>query len=91
MNIIRESEQVAKKFYNCDACHIWDNSGYGQKDVTPDDWLIVEACKADKWKIVPCQKYLKVIYDDGGLTTYRARIDMDNLCHRLGFFEWVGG
>jgi len=79
---------TAKKEYICDACREWDNSGYGQFDVSHDDWLIVQAAKADRWRILPGQKYIKVKYaDDGTIKVYRARPDMDELCQRLELFD----
>jgi len=87
MTNLSETKQVARKTYRCDACEVWRNSSYSEKDVSPDDWLIVQACEADNWKIVVGQEYLKVVYVDDGITTYRARLDMHNLCNRLGFFD----
>ena len=87
MVTLSETKQTARKSYKCDACETWCNSSYGEKDVSPDDWLIVQACEADNWKIAVGQEYIKVIYVDDGIATYRARIDMHNLCDRLGFFE----
>ena len=88
MEVLRDTIQTAKKFYPCDACHQWDRSGYGQNDVSADEWLTVEGAMADKWKIRRGQEYRKVVYKDGGdLVTYRARLDMDALCQRHELFD----
>jgi hypothetical protein len=86
--ILRDTIQTAQKLYPCDACHQFDRSGYGQRDVSVDDWLIVQGVEADRWKITPGMQYRKVTYRDGGkLVTYRARLDMDALCQRNDLFD----
>ncbi len=88
MTPIRAVWQIASKDYACDACAAWHRSGYGQQDVSTDDWLIIEGAQADKWKIRRGEKYRKIVYKDGGeFVTYRARIDMDALAMRLELFE----
>ena len=58
--ILRDTIQTARKHYPCDACHQLIRSGYGQNDVSADDWLIVQGAHSDKWKITPGQLYRKV-------------------------------
>lgn len=88
MDALKDTKQYATKFYKCDACEVWNLSGYGKDDVIADDWLIIEGAQADRWKIRKGAQYRKVVYKDGGeFVTYRARIDMDALCHRLELFE----
>lgn len=90
MTPIRAVWQIASKDYACDACAAWQRSGYGQQDVSTDDWLIIEGAQADKWKIRRGEKYRKLVYKDGGeFVTYRARIDMDALAMRLELFEEI--
>ena len=90
MTPIRAVWQIASKDYACDACAAWHRSGYGQQDVSTDDWLIIEGAQADKWKIRRGEKYRKIVYKDGGeFVTYRARIDMDALAMRLELFEEI--
>lgn len=87
MFILSDTTHRAKKFYQCDACAAWNQDGIRERDVSAEDWLIVQACKADAWKIKPGHKYRRVIYKDGGLVTYRGRLDMDALCLRHGLFD----
>jgi hypothetical protein len=88
MTPLKDTTQCATKLYACDACAAWHRSGYGQQDVSADDWLIIEGAQADKWKIRRGEKYRKLVYKDGGdLVTYRARLDMDALAMRLELFE----
>lgn len=88
MQVLRDEIVAARKHYHCDACHAWLQSNYGQQDVSADDWLVVQGAGADRWKIMPGQKYRKVTYRDGGeLLTYRGRLDMDALCLRHDLFD----
>jgi len=88
MTPLKDTTQIASKDCACDACAAWHRSGYGQSDVSADDWLIIEGAQADKWKIRKGEQYRKIVYKDGGeFVTYRARIDMDALCLRLKLFD----
>ena len=90
MTPLKDTTQYASKFYPCNACAAWHRSGYGQQDVSADDWLIIEGAQADKWKIRRGAQYRKIVYKDGGeFVTYRARIDMDALAMRLELFEEI--
>lgn len=40
--ILSNTIHTARKHYPCDACHQFDRSGYGQRDVNADDWMIVQ-------------------------------------------------
>lgn len=73
---------TAKKHYRCDASEQWRRSGYTVDDCeTSEQRLIVEAAEADKWSILPGQKYRKLTgIHDGDFCTYRARPGMDELC-----------
>ena len=75
----------ARKHYDCDACYWWDRSGYGLDDCeTSEQRLIVEAAQADKWKILPGQKYRRISgVFEGTLTTYRARPGMQSVIEEL--------
>ena len=75
----------ARKHYDCDACYWWGRSGYGLDDCeTSEQRLIVEAAQADKWRILPGQKYrrIKGVFE-GALTTYRARPGMQSVIEEL--------
>lgn len=75
----------ARKHYECDACYWWDRAGYSLDDCeTSEQRLIVEAAQADKWRILPGQKYrrIKGVFE-GALTTYRARPGMQSVIEQL--------
>ena len=87
MTILCEKIRTANKYHPCDACYWWDRSNYGQKDVSPDDWLIVEAAIADKFKITPGTKYLyKTFVYDGSVQNFKGRLDMDKICHKYDLY-----
>jgi hypothetical protein len=79
----------ARKHYPCDACYHWLQSSCGLNDCTTSEQrLIVEAAEADKWKILPGQKYRKVTgIWEGQLTTYRARPGMQSVIEQLGLCD----
>jgi hypothetical protein len=88
MTVLSDTIQTSMAFYPCDACEIWLNTGYDKPDVSVGDWLVIEGARADKWKIRKGVKYRKIIsIDNGQFSTYRARLDMDNLCNRLDLYE----
>ena len=87
MRVLWDTTHVARKAYRCDACDIWCRSGFGERDVSADDWLVAQGCEADRWKIRRGQRYRRVVYVDGRrLVNYRGRLDMDDLCERHNLF-----
>jgi len=79
--LIRESKPVARKHYPCEASHWICQASLADNEYEPDDLLLIEAARADKWKILPCSKYIyQVSRVDGELQVFRARQDMHNLC-----------
>ena len=87
--VLTDKIMTARKHYRCDASELWRRSGYTVADCeTSEQRLMVEAAEADKWRILPGQLYRKVkgIYE-GELSTYRARLGMDSVCHDLELFD----
>lgn len=81
--------QRAKKFYKCNACREWLNSGLGSRDITADAQLIIDAAAADGYKIRPGVEYIKEIgVSADGWFTLRSRIDMTTLCYEYDVFEY---
>ncbi len=87
MKILSDMTHTARKFYHCDACYAWVDSGLGESDVTADEWLVVQAAEADGWKIRASTKYRKVVIKDAELRTFRFRLDMDALCQRNELYD----
>lgn len=86
--VLRRKVVTARKHHSCDACHWWQRSNYGIDDCTPTQWVVVLSAQADGWRILPTQQYLVVTgVQDGVLTTYRARLDMQHLIEELYLVE----
>lgn len=52
MTVLTEKLRRANKDHNCGACYWWDRSNFGEKDVTADEWLLIESAKSAGWKIL---------------------------------------
>ncbi|TVO75106.1 hypothetical protein [Sedimenticola selenatireducens] len=82
------SYPVAKKAYRCDACEWINNVPIDECDLADDERHAISAAKADRYKILKGQKYIKVrgIWE-GTWQTFRARIDINNICQRHDIYE----
>lgn len=87
--VLDDGLHVTRRAYDCDqARYWWEMAGLSECDVEPGDWATVQAAIAKNWRIEPGDRYRRVVYVDGGkLVTYRAGLDMENLCQRLGLFD----
>jgi len=87
MQILIEQIRKANKEHRCDACYWWDRSNYGEQDVTPDEWKVIESAQQDGWKIVKGQKYLfqSFVYD-GMIQTFKGRLDIDEICKKYDLY-----
>lgn len=87
-SIISDKIVTARKAHRCDACRTWIDSNYSEADCTDKQRMAVAEAEADNWRILPGQKYLKMVYVEcGDLMTYRARPDMDAVCNELDLFD----
>lgn len=78
----------AKKHYQCQACEWLVNIPIEEIELSDDERLCLDAAKADHWKILPGQKYIKIRGKfDGEWQTFRARIDVNEICKRHGIYE----
>ena len=80
---IRDEIVKARKHYFCDACALFQDASIPDTDLTPDELLIVQAARADNWKIKPGDKYRVAICVDDGISTFRARLDMNSIIPRV--------
>lgn len=79
--LIRESTPVARHHYPCQASHWINQASLPDSEFEPDELLLLSAAKADRYKIRPGQKYVyQVQRVDGLIETFRARLDMHNIC-----------
>ena len=57
------------------------------KTLVRDDWLIVEAVRSDRGKILPGTKYIYQVSVDGGeFWIFRARPEMDAICRKYDLY-----
>lgn len=88
-NIKRITYPIASKDYDCDAWPWIDNSGYGKRDFTPEEWDVIQKARKENFKILKGTKYLCVRgkWDDEFLT-YRARLDLNGICTTYDLFDY---
>ena len=88
MRVLSDDEVQARKFYTCDAYVAWCQAGPSDAEVAPDERLVLEGVRADKGKIRAGQRYRRVRFNDGnGIEVWRARLDMNSLCHKYELFD----
>lgn len=78
----------ARKSYPCDASQHWLDCGVPDDECSPDQLLVLQAARADGWKILRGQtyRYARGIFE-GHMATYRARPGMESLCHDHGLYD----
>lgn len=88
MTILTEQVRRANKDHTCDACYWWDRSNFGEKDVTDEEWLVIEDAKRSDWKILKGTQYVfqSSVYD-GAIHTFKARPDVDEICKKYGLYS----
>ncbi len=87
MTLLRDEVRKARKAYPCGAYHWFDRSCYGQQDLEPEDWAVVEAVRADGCQILPGMKHIYQISADGdGFGEFRARQDMHDICLKYDLY-----
>lgn len=81
--------RTAQKDYHCDAWTWINNAGFAERDLTPEQWQSIKDAKADGYKILKGQKYLycRGMFN-GEWSTYRARPELDRICHDLELFDY---
>lgn len=89
MRVLSDAVVTARKEHFCDACEAFNRAGYGLNEF--DDANEVETiknCEKDGYKINPKTKYRRLVYNDSGdLVVFKARLDMDSICQKYGFYE----
>lgn len=81
------TEPIAKKDYHCQASDWIDNYGY-KDEFSKDDLDLWEKALSEKCRIKKGTKYVKVVGKfDGDWVTFRARKDLDGLCHKHKIYD----
>lgn len=87
MTLLRNKTRTARRHHVCGAWHWFDRSGYGRIDVSADDWLIIEAARADGGRILPGMQYIHQTSVDGdGFCDFKARMDMHGICLKYDLY-----
>lgn len=83
LRIISRKIKRAKKEYTCAACDAWMASATNEIGLSSADTEILDLAEADYWRILPGQSYIWMLcVSDSGLSVFRARPAMDDLCRR---------
>lgn len=79
---------VSRKDYSCDACRVISGFGWDTEDFTMVELAVFQKAKYEGYKILKGTKYIKChgIWE-GRPGTFRAREDIDVICHRHGLYE----
>ena len=83
------TQPVARKEYNCEASDWIDNTiGWDESEFEPQDVETIRKARAERFKILPGTKYVKVSgFWDGDTSVFRARIDLDDICKRYDLYQ----
>lgn len=74
---------VARKHHECDACHWLNVAGLRDDEYEPDDLLIVQAARADRWKIRPGERYQsQTVIHEGRIQTVRYKPPIAAICDK---------
>ena len=87
-SVLSVKDVTAVKDHRCDSCMLWLESGLSLRDCNSEQIEVIERAKADGFKILKGQKYVKVtVKYDGALQTFKHRPDMYRVCDELELFE----
>ncbi len=87
-SVLSVKDVTAAKDHYCDSCRLWLESGLHLRDCNNEQKEAIELAKADGFKILKGQKYIKVtVKYDGVLQTFKHRPDMYKVCDELELFE----
>jgi hypothetical protein len=78
----------ARKTYYCNAAEFILNSGCNEEDFKAYDWEVIQHAEEEGFMILPGEKYVKVRGKwDGEWVTFRARPELDRICHDYDLYE----
>ena len=79
---------VAKNAYRCEACEWLNNIPIDEGDLSEKEIQTLADAKADGYKILPGQKYIKTRgLWEGKWETFGARIDVNQICQDHGIYD----
>lgn len=87
-SVISETNPIARKAYECNACYYVRILGDGDVDFTITDLRKIVQARRDGWKILPGQRYNKQVQKfEGEIVTVRSRPEIMDICLRYELDE----
>ena len=84
----KETTQIARKEYHCNASDWIDNAGLEEGDYQPLDWARIQAAKSEGFKILKGSEYIKISGKwDGEFSVFRARPELEKICVDYGLYS----
>ena len=86
--IAAPKEVVARKHHECNACYWFCRAGYADSEFEPDDLLVIQAARANKWRILPGEAHMvSVCRGDSGMPQrLRFKQPMANINDKYGLW-----
>lgn len=82
-SVISETNPIARKAYECNACYYVRMLASGDVDFSIADLRKIVLARRDGWKILPGQRYNKQVQKfEGELVVVRSRPEIMEICHR---------
>ena len=84
MDVIRESQPIARKNYICDAWYWYDNADI-YEDLTDEEKMAADDCNG---VIKKNERYIYAVQKiDGESNVFRANIAIDAICRKYNLYE----
>jgi len=88
IRLVSQSEPVARKNYNCDACQLLNNSVDDWSIFTDSEMEIIDKARANGWKILKGEKHLKQnSIQNGDFCSCRFMPNIAQICLKYGFYD----
>lgn len=86
--VLSESEPIARKPHNCDACEFILSEGIDGYGYTRPELIILAKARKNNWKIIKGQKYICQNNKFGGdLYTFKAIPEVHEICLKYDMYE----
>jgi hypothetical protein len=88
VKVLSESEPVAKKAHDCDACTWVMNSGWNGMGLSFAELRSIAKAKRNKWRVVKGQKYLRQTnVQSGDIFTFKAIPAIHAICLAHDYYD----
>lgn len=87
-DLVTETKPVARKDYHCEASDWIDNTiGWDERDFDEEDRETIRKARAEGCKILKGTQYVKLSGKwEGEFSTFRARADLNAICHKYELY-----